>query len=133
MAYAPLEGVDVQSRTFGVQASIKKLRKYRELGAKGAELGVFKATEFNKRQSVKVTPIEYGDLRKSARTQYTGSGYEKKGLITFNTDYAIYVHEDLTKYHAPGTYAKYLQRPVWENRAITSQIIRDEISHAQRG
>lgn len=133
MGYAPLEGADVQSRTIGVQASIKKLRRLREQGGKGAELGVFKATEFNKRESVKVTPKDKGDLRKSARTHYTGSGYEKKGLITFNTLYAVYVHEDLSKWHASGTYAKYLQRPVWENRAITSAMIRDEISYAQRG
>jgi len=31
--------------------------------------------------------------------------------VVYDTPYAVYVHEDLTKYHAPPTQAKFLEQP----------------------
>ena len=31
--------------------------------------------------------------------------------VTYTTPYAVYVHEDLTKYHAPPTQAKFVEQP----------------------
>lgn len=127
----PLAGDLVQSRTIGVPAAIRQLRRYRDQLARGSERGVFIATEFLGNESNKVTPIEKGELRRSKETHYTGRGFDKVGMVSYNTPYAIYVHEDLTKWHKGGTYAKFLQRTGWEKRKEISTIIRDSGRAAQ--
>jgi hypothetical protein len=116
-------GFFVTTKIKGIPASIAKLRQYKDQAARGAERGVKLATEFLGNESNKVTPKEKGDLRASKETHYTGRGFAIKGSVSYNTPYAIYVHEDLSKYHAPGTYAKFLQRTVHEKqREVTAMI-----------
>lgn len=127
-----LAGNMVQSRIIGVNATLKKLKTYRSMAEKGASLGVFKATEFLGNEANKVTPKDTGLLRKSKQTHYTGKGFEKKGMVSYNTPYAIYVHEDLSKTHSSGTYAKFLQKTAWEKRGEMAAIIANEIRKAQQ-
>jgi len=132
MAYipSPIPGTNVQSKIIGVDASLRWLKRHGEKFEKGCERGVFFATENIRKKSVVVCPKDTGALADSARTWYTGKGANRKGAVTFGdneTKYAIYVHEDLTKYHKPGTYAKFLSRTVYETRKETSLIIKNEI------
>ncbi len=135
----PLPGDLVQSKIIGVPAAIRQLRRYRDQCAKGAAKGVFIATEFLGRESQKVTPVSEkggkygppGTLKKSMETHYTGSGFDKQGMVSYNTPYAIYVHEDMSKWHASGTYAKFLQRTAWEKRAEISAMISASARAAQ--
>lgn len=59
-------------------------------------------------------PVDKGDLRASAFVDETGHGEHYAAQVTYNTRYAMYVHEDLTKYHAPPTQAKFLDRATEE-------------------
>lgn len=56
---------------------------------------------------------------KSARMQEDKAGkrHELRTLaVTYNTDYAMIVHEDMNMKHAPGTNAKFLERPAKKQR-----------------
>jgi hypothetical protein len=123
-----LQGSVVQSRIIGVPNSIKRLKLFKKELGKGAQLGVVKALERLRKEVRKVTPIDTGLLRESIQIAITGSGLDTQGMLYCDdrTDYAIYVHEDLTKWHAPPTGAKFMQRTVWQNRAMISKMIADE-------
>lgn len=117
----------VVSKWSGVPESLRRAAGYnKKLGA-AMERGVHKMTEFLKTESVEVTPIKTGELRASAYTQYTGKLKNCKGRVRFSARYAIYVHEDLDKYHAPGTYAKFLSRTAFEKRGQMNAIFWEEV------
>lgn len=118
----------VTTRMMGVGASMRALRGYSRKQGEAMERGVKKATQYLLNETIKVTPIATGDLRRSGRTQYTGRGKNIRGRVHFTARYAIYVHEDMDKYHAPGTYAKYLSRTVWEKRGQMNRIIWEELN-----
>lgn len=118
----------VISKWSGVPQSLRAARGYnKNLGA-AMERGVHKMTEFLKVESVKVTPVKTGELRASASTQYTGRLKNCRGRVKFTARYAIYVHEDLDKYHAPGTYAKFLSRTSFEKRGQMNAIFWGEVN-----
>ena len=123
----PIKGPKVISRTIGVQASIRKLKTNKRKLEKGTEQGVKSALVFLQKESRKVTPKKRGVLRRSIQYRTKGKGFKTTGYLYCDSSapHAIYVHEDLTKWHAPGTYAKFIQRTVWRHRATTSKIIRD--------
>lgn len=69
-----------------------------------------------------ITPMETGALRSTLsveprvsgntyRLELKAGGPAQPGLRGDEVDYAIYVHEDLSKYHTPPTSAKFLERP----------------------
>lgn len=55
-------------------------------------------------------PKDTGELRASAHIVEQGSGTDYAAQVQYDTRYALYVHEDLTKHHEPPTQAKYLDR-----------------------
>lgn len=59
-------------------------------------------------------PQDSGALRASASVVESGSGMDYAAQVQYDTRYALYVHEDLTKHHEPPTQAKYLDRAVDE-------------------
>lgn len=67
---------------------------------------------FNKSQEL--CPIDTKRLRDSGRISIDRTSEGFSAAITYSTDYAIYVHEDLTKYHNPPTQAKFLEQPARE-------------------
>lgn len=120
----------VVSRVTGVPASIRRLKQYAKYTAQGAEQGVKDAMAYLLEETLEVTPEDEGDLKESGGVSISGRGFNTKGTVFFGgtgpaAAYAIYVHEDLTKKHAPGTYAKFLQRTAWEKRKNISYIIAD--------
>lgn len=123
-----MEGPRVESKLSGVSESIRTLRGYGKKLDPAMERGVHAMTEYLGEEANKVTPIKTGDLRNSQRRQYTGKGRFCRGRVTYNTRYAIYVHEDLDKYHAPGTYAKFLQRTAFEKRGQMNKKFWEEVN-----
>lgn len=115
--------VDVTSRWQGIATSKAKIAGYNRKLGQAMQRGIKEATEHLKRKSVEVTPLKTGELRKSAKTVYKGRYRTFRGAVTFNTPYAIYVHEDLDKFHAPGTYAKFLTRTAREESLTMSLIV----------
>lgn len=62
--------------------------------------------------SVKQTPVEFGDLRRSGTVEEVkDTKKEYEIAIGFNTTYAAAVHENLNAHHDVGT-AKYLEDPL---------------------
>jgi len=59
--------------------------------------------------SQKLVPVATGRLKDSAIVEINKN--EETSTISYNTKYAIYVHEDLNKTHLNGTTAKFLEIP----------------------
>lgn len=68
------------------------------------------------RKSKKQCPIDSGRLRASGRVHKPVQ--DMKGNVSmdlsYGTNYAVYVHENLEAYHKPPTKAKFLEDPVRE-------------------
>lgn len=62
-------------------------------------------------ESVKVAPVETGDLRGSVRSEATNERGRIVGRVTYGTKYALRQHEEFPNKRTPGTQWKYLQQP----------------------
>lgn len=123
-----MEGPRVISKWSGVPESIRALKGYGKKMDPAFEKGIHAMTEFLLEESLKVAPEKTGEMKASARTQYTGRGRFCRGRVSYNTRYAIYVHEDVDKFHAPPTYAKFLSRPAYEKRGQMNQKFWQEVN-----
>lgn len=112
----------VTTRVRGVRESLLTIKLYKRSIQKGLNEGHRDAMNYLLREIKKITPIDKGALRKSGKViagEYGftgGGGYLKRGYIVFTEYYAVYVHEDLTKYHKPPTSAKFIERIVNDPR-----------------
>lgn len=72
-------------------------------------------------KSIKIAPIDTGRLRASARVDLPErSGSDVSVRLSYNTDYAKYVHDKTAgghpvNYRAPGTQSMFLSGPLEEN------------------
>ena len=84
-------------------------------------------------ESIKIAPIDTGRLRASARVDMpVRDGNQISVELSYNTDYAKYVHEKNVNglpvnYKAPGTQSLFLINPIKENldemeRRITARL-----------
>lgn len=83
-----------------------------------------KAAIFLLSRTIPRVPIDTGRLR--------NSGQAVDGVVSFNTDYAIYVHEILENRHPVGE-AKFLENAVIENRAAIFHILGIEMKATVNG
>lgn len=65
-------------------------------------------------ESVKICPIDTGRLRASRKVAISKDSKNVNLELSYNTEYALKVHEDLEAYHRPPTRAKFLEIPVRE-------------------
>lgn len=89
--------------------------------------GLLKAGLFLQRESMKLVPVDTSALRATARTRKEGSGIDIEVIVSYGTDYAVYVHEDLNAAHKPPTQAKFLEGPLRTHAATLATIIRTEM------
>ena len=66
-------------------------------------------------ESNKLVPVLTGVLKKSGKVTYKGRGLNTEFSIGYSADYAVYVHEDLTKHH-PNGQAKFLETAILQNQ-----------------
>lgn len=99
------------------------LKKHRGAVAKGVRVGLFRGGLFLQRESQKIVPVDLNVLRPSANTRMEGEGIESAVIVSYSTDYAVYVHEDMEARHKPGKSAKYLEKPLREKRERIQQIV----------
>lgn len=94
--------------------------RVRQAGGRGAR----KAAERLRSLSVPRAPLQDSPLRQSA----TVTADEAKGLaaVSYDTPYAVKQHEELDYSHEEGE-AKYLERPLNENRGQLLAIIAAEV------
>lgn len=128
------DSVGVIITTTGIQESAKAVGKLRRVTNKAGAKGLRKALTYLLKESNKITPKKTGALRKSGTVSIIQTEPQPKGVILYGVYYAIYVHEDLTKHHAAGTSAKFLEKTVKNKRYISKArgMITNEIELAQR-
>lgn len=129
-----VDSVGVIVTTKGIQQSRQAIGRIRRATNKAGAKGLRKALRYILAESNRITPKKTGALRKSGTVSVFQTEPEPKGAILYGVHYAIYVHEDLTKHHAAGTSAKFLEKTV-KNRRVMSKariMIAEDIALAQR-
>lgn len=92
-----------------VEANINRLIRNNWTDAKK---GLLKEANIILNQSIRQTPCEFGDLRRSGTVEETkDTKREYEVTIGFNESYAAAVHENLNAHHDIGN-AKYLEDPL---------------------
>ena len=77
----------------GIETVIKNMRAAnKNMGARFSR-NIFMAGKFLQRESMKIVPVEDGDLRGSAYTRPIGRGWDRDVIVGYNNPYAIWVHE----------------------------------------
>lgn len=95
----------------------------------GGEEGVRLALEHIAGVSQQRTPIDEGTLRRSTAT--TQSGLE--GVVSADTPYAVFVHEDLTAHHPRGGQAKFMESAFQDEKNTAARIIAQAIRRKMGG
>lgn len=94
---------------------------------RGADHGVAAGAEHVQDVAVRRAPTRTGALRASARTvAEPGSG---TAAVTFDADYAVYQHEDLTYQHDDGG-PKFLETAMVSERSTVGRLTQAEIRRA---
>lgn len=79
-------------------------------------------------QCIAETPLDTGALRASERVVGDGTSVDMTIAIEATAPYAIYVHEDLTKYHPIGK-AKFIEDPLYANLPLIEFTIVNTIDN----
>lgn len=95
----------------------------------GMARGLKRAALLVQRESQKIVPVDTGTLINTAFTRADGRGENTSVVVGYKSNYAIYVHENLTARHAPGKEAKYLEKPAREllNNGTLKRVVKDEM------
>ena len=141
----------------GLPTVLRNLRKSGDRIARGVERGLIKGGIFLQKESQKIVPKQIGNLHGTAFTRNQGgSGVDADIIVGYTSEYAVFVHEDLTKAHgrefnvkhaeeieaATGTFqgtaeggmfprgeeqqAKFLEKPAREKRSKIIRIVANE-------
>lgn len=113
-----------------LDAVLKAMRKENKRRGVAMERGLVKGGLRIQRESQKIVPIDTSALKNSARTRKEGKGHKTQVTVSYGTEYAVFVHEDLTARHAPGKTAKFLEIPVRRLQKEIAQDIRAEVRKA---
>lgn len=111
----------------GMNRVLAGLKASKLATAAGAERGLKQGGLFLQRVSQKIVPVDKDILKPSADTRNVGGkGFDADIVVSFSTEYAVYVHEDLQAKHKTGKQAKYLEEPARTKRGEIIRIIREE-------
>lgn len=91
----------------------------------GAVKGLKRAAEHLLQRSRSVVPIEEGALERSGIASV--DAVNLTAAVSYDTPYAVDQHEDMTLRHDQGRTAKYLERPMSEERGRIAEIIAAQI------
>ncbi len=145
------------SNVTGLEKVLKNLDRANVKIGQAVHRGLVKGGLLLQAKSMDIVPVQLGTLKASCFTRNVGgNGFAADIVVGYTTDYAVYVHEDLTKAHgkefnvkhaeeiaaAAGTkmgtakggmfprgenqQAKFLERPMREQRTTILKIIADE-------
>lgn len=107
----------------GLQQMMQRLALAEAALQAGAEDGVYKAAEHVLGVSNEHVPHEEGTLERSGRVTTDNAWGTPTAAISYDTPYAVVMHEDLTARHDPGRTAKYLENAVNGERTTAGRII----------
>ena len=114
----------------------RKLNKNAGRYAKAVEMGLKVAGLYVQQESQKLVPVDTGILRSSAFTRAEpekGGGFDTEIRVGYTAEYAIYVHEILTSYHAPPTTARFLAKVYEERRADIQKVFDNTVKKYLKG
>jgi hypothetical protein len=74
----------------------------------GYQAGLIRVGRLVMGYSQSIVPVDTEALKRSGYAYVWGSGFEAELDTGYTQYYAVWVHEDLTMSHAPGTSAKFL-------------------------
>lgn len=100
----------------GLKSIQAALRKQIQKDGTRVRAGLLRTGHTLQRLSQLIVPVEYALLKNSARTSAEGQGVDAVVTVSYGTEYAVFVHEDLEAQHADGKSAKYLEIPLRTNR-----------------
>lgn len=120
-----------------INTASKKLRKLARQFPQWAAQALNEEANDTMAAAQTITPVGIsGHLRDSGRV-HLATAKDLLALLTFSTDYAVYVHEipappaksqkGRSANHEPPTQWKYLETPVYERAPMFSQRIGDDI------
>ena len=90
-----------------VQEVVTNIRRRENAFARAVSVGLKMAGIYIQRESQKIVPVDTGNLRAGAFTRAEGSGFGTRVTVGYVAEYAMFVHEDLTKAHGAEYNAKY--------------------------
>lgn len=85
------------------------------------EKGLALAAEYVLQQTNEVVPIEEHTLQESGKASVDGNTLT--AAVSYDTEYAVPVHEDLTARHDTGRHAKYLEKTMNDSGEAVGEII----------
>jgi hypothetical protein len=103
------------------------LRQKRTDAKQRLRVALIQAGLLIQRESQLLVPVDTAALRNSANTRaIDGKGYVEV-IVSYGTEYGIYVHENLDAHHDVGQ-AKFLEQPFRELRSDILQMVKDAIN-----
>lgn len=108
---------------FAFEGITEKLKHMVELKNEARNHGLWVGAEYLLGQSNEMVPHEEGDLEASgAVSQDEADGTT---AISYDTDYAVVQHEDMSLHHDEGRQAKFLETAMTRDRANALAIVRN--------
>lgn len=92
--------------------------------------GMVAAAEWLLRKSQEIVPVDKGVLFDSGHVEIIKDGRRKEVVVMYDAPYAVFVHEDLTKKHAQGKEAKFLEKPYRQGIQVMGRIVANRIRQA---
>lgn len=103
-------------RVKGLDRVLRNLNKEVRKIKGASEAGLRTAAEMIRTDSVINTPVRTGVLKGSAKTTSEMTARGPIAAVSYSTDYAVPVHENLEANHRVGT-AKFLEKAVVKNQS----------------
>lgn len=101
----------------GIREIKQALDKIQHIHAQGLARGLMRAGLWLQRESMLLVPVLTGQLKNSANTRQEGGGFEVSVVVSYGTEYAVYVHEDMEAAHGAAFNAKYADKIAWAARS----------------
>lgn len=114
----------------GVENVLRAIGKLKKDTGPKIEDGLTKCGEIILKKSQKYVPRETGALAETGHIEVTGKGLGARVKVVYGGEeapYALFVHEDLSKYHEPPTCAQFLTRSVRESRGNCAKTLQREM------
>lgn len=117
-------------RVTGFEATLSGLEDMKKSEQRRLESAADKCSQIVFHRSQVLVPVDTTALKKSGkREKKRGPGGAPMWEISYGgptAPYALWVHEDLSKHHAPPTQAKYVSQAVDDTRVVQEAMIQRE-------
>lgn len=108
----------------GVKAVLRKMIKGAKTFENEAGSGLLRGGRFVQRESQKIVPVLTTNLKGTADTvNIGGKGFDTDIVVSYGTDYGVYVHENLDARHKEGKKAKFLESIFRDKRKELFEVI----------